>query len=159
MLSFAERVSLLHPFDAPFTAEAGARMLSNFTFAQKHTQMEALLRDVVSMLGLARATAPAASAEQLQLCLIVSDGRKMPSWGDPAPWIRKAKQEHILLCFVIVDAAEEKDSILEMQNVAFEGGKLVMSRYLDTAFPFPYYLVLRDLSTLPIALRRAPPVV
>lgn len=155
VLSFAERVSLLHPFDAPFTAEAGARMLSNFTFAQKHTQMEALLRDVVSMLGLARATAPAASAEQLQLCLIVSDGRKMPSWGDPAPWIRKAKQEHILLCFVIVDAAEEKDSILEMQNVAFEGGKLVMSRYLDTAFPFPFYLVLRDLSTLPVVLSDA----
>ena len=103
----------------------------------------------------ARATAPAASAEQLQLCLIVSDGRKMPSWGDPAPWIRKAKQEHILLCFVIVDAAEEKDSILEMQNVAFEGGKLVMSRYLDTAFPFPFYLVLRDLSTLPVVLSDA----
>ena len=49
VLSFAERVSLLHPFDAPFTAEAGARMLSNFTFAQKHTQMEALLRDVAGM--------------------------------------------------------------------------------------------------------------
>ena len=53
------------------------------------------------------------------------------------------------------DAAEEKDSILEMQNVAFEGGKLVMSRYLDTAFPFPFYLVLRDLSTLPVVLSDA----
>ena len=37
----------------------------------------------------------------------------------------------------------------------FEGGKLVMSRYLDTAFPFPFYLVLRDLSTLPVVLSDA----
>ena len=99
--------------------------------------------------------AAAAAQQQLQLVIIVSDGRKSPSWGELHKWIRLAQQEHILLCFVIVDAAEEKDSILEMQNVAFEGGKLVMSRYLDTAFPFPFYLVLRDLSTLPIVLSDA----
>lgn len=154
VMSFAETVELLHPFERPFTAESGAHMLSRFTFKQKNTDMEGLLRTVVSTLRLARATQPASAAEQLQLVLIVSDGRRSPSWGDPTQWIRRAAQEHILLCFVIIDAATAKDSILELKTVTYPNGKLTMSRWMD-AFPFPYYLVLRELQALPQVLSDA----
>lgn len=154
VLSFAESVQLLHPFERPFSAEAGAHMLSRFTFSQKYTHMESLLRTVVSTLQLAREQQSNVSTEQLQLVIIVSDGRRSPSWGDPQHWIRRAAQEHILLCFVIVDAAASKDSILDLQSVSYPNGKLTISRWMDT-FPFPYYIVLRELQSLPQVLSDA----
>ena len=154
VLSFAEQAQLLHPFERPFSAEAGAHMLSRFTFAQKHTHMEALLQTVVQSLQLARLQQAAGSAEQMQLCLIVSDGRRSPSWGDPTQWIRRAAQQHIMLCFVIVDAAAGEDSIMDLQTVSYPNGKLTISKWIDD-FPFPYYIVLRDLATLPQVLSDA----
>merc|ERR1712127_794247 len=102
----------------------------------------------------ARAAAGAGSAEQMQLVLIVSDGRRSPSWGDPSLWIRRAAQQHILLCFVIVDAAASEDSIMDLQSVSYPDGKLTISKWIDS-FPFPYYIVLRDLVTLPQVLSDA----
>jgi len=138
----------------PFTAEAGAHLLSRFTFAQKNTNMEATLRTVVSTLRLAREQQSAGAAEQMQLALIVSDGWRSPAWGDPAHWIRLAAQEHILLCFVILDDSAAKDSILDMKRVTYVGGKVTMARSIDL-FPFPYYLVVRELAALPQVLSDA----
>lgn len=152
--SFAESVELLHPFDRPFTAESGAHMLSRFTFGHARTHMEGLLRSVVSTLRVQREQLPTSATQQLQLAIIVSDGRKSPSWGDPSEYIRLAQQEHILLCFVIIDAAEQRDSILNLQSTSWANGRLSMSRWID-AFPFPFYLVLRDLRALPQVLADA----
>lgn len=38
-----------------------------------------------------------------------------------------------------------------MQSVKFVDGKPVFERYMDT-FPFPYYIVLRDIAALPMTL-------
>jgi midasin len=152
--SFAEEVRLLHPFDAPFSAEAGAHVLSRFTFSQQQTDMEGLLRTVVQTLRLAREQQRGGAAEQMQLCVIVSDGRRSPAWGDPATWVRRAAEERILLCFVILDAAAQKDSILELQSVAYPDGVLTIRKWID-AFPFPYYIVLRQLRALPAVLSDA----
>ena len=129
-------------------------MLSRFTFAHKTTRMEALLQAVISTMRAAREQQRGAAAQQLQLVIIVSDGRKSPSWGELPKWIRAAAQEHILLCFVIVDAAEPRDSILNVQTTSWADGMLSMSRWID-AFPFPYYLVLRELRALPQVLSDA----
>ena len=152
VVSFAEQVELLHPFEKPFTAESGAHMLTRFTFQNKRTHMEGLLKSVVSTLRLARQQH--GRGEEMQLVIIVSDGRKSPSWGDPSSYIRLAQQEHILLCFVIIDAQESRDSILNLQSTSWANGKLSMSRWIDS-FPFPYYLVLRELSALPQILADA----
>ena len=90
----------------------------------------------------------------MQLVIIVSDGRRSPSWGDPTQWIRRAAQEHIFFCFIVVDAESSKDSILDLQTVSFPNGKLTVSRWMDS-FPFPYYIVLRDLQSLPQVLSDA----
>jgi midasin len=42
-------------------------------------------------------------------------------------------------------------SLLEMRSVKFVGGVPVFEQYLDT-FPFPYYIVLRDIASLPRTL-------
>jgi len=129
-------------------------MMSRFTFAQRETDMEGLLRTVVQTLRLAREQQRSSAIEQLQLCIIVSDGRRSPSWGDPSLWVRRASEEKILLCFVIIDSAANKDSILELQSVTYPNGKLTISKWID-AFPFPYYIVLRELRALPQVLSDA----
>ena len=128
VLSFAEGVQLLHPFDAPLSAEAGGRILSRFSFAGKHTNMAALLEAVVCTLTRQRETLPTSGPLQMQLAVIVSDGRRSPQWGEVSEWVRAAKRAHILLCFVVLDAAAEKDSIVQLQSVTYPGGKLTISK-------------------------------
>ena len=67
----------------------------------------------------------------------------------------------VLVVFIILDgddggAARAEDgqrqhSIVDMQSVTFEGGKPLFVRYLDS-FPFPYYIILRDMDELPRTL-------
>jgi len=40
---------------------------------------------------------------------------------------------------------------MDMQTVSFVAGKPVFTKYMDT-FPFPYYVLLRDVSCLPRTL-------
>lgn len=47
--------------------------------------------------------------------------------------------------------AAPSSSLLDMQSVKFVDGKPVFERYMDT-FPFPYYIVLRDIAALPATL-------
>jgi len=153
VMSFAERVELLQPLDQPFSAEAGARMLSRFTFSQQRTHLTALLESLVQMLQLAREQARA-SVEQMQLAIIISDGRRSPAWGDPQQWIRRAAEQHILLCFIVIDSASAADSILDLQTISYPNGRLTISKWIDN-FPFPFYIVIRDLATLPDVLATA----
>ena len=67
----------------------------------------------------------------MQLAIIVSDGRRSPSWGDPSLWVRRAAEENILLCFVIVDAAANKDSLLEQRPQTLS--QTVPRHFLDTS--------------------------
>ncbi len=42
-------------------------------------------------------------------------------------------------------------SLLDMRTVSMANGEVNLSSYLDS-FPFPYYVVLRDLAALPRTL-------
>ncbi|RNF03864.1 MDN1, midasin-like protein [Trypanosoma rangeli] len=48
----------------------------------------------------------------------------------------------------------QSSSILDMQLVEFKGGKVVRRSYMEE-FPFPYYLIVRELETLPGAIADA----
>lgn len=55
----------------------------------------------------------------------------------------------VLLAFIILD--NPAASVLDMQAVSFAGGQPSFSKYLDS-FPFPFYIILRDLAALPATL-------
>lgn len=57
----------------------------------------------------------------------------------------------VCLAFIALDSPRAGQSLADMQTVSFAGGKPVLSRYLD-AFPFPYYILLRDIAALPRTL-------
>ncbi|CAM8902221.1 unnamed protein product [Rhodiola kirilowii] len=68
--------------------------------------------------------------------------------------VRDAMSRRRLIAFLLVDSPEE--SIMDLMEVSFEkegspSGGMKMSKYLDS-FPFPYYIVLKDMDSLPRTL-------
>ena len=112
---------------------------------------------VTAMMSQAR-TSSMSSSSTAQLLLIVSDGRGLFSEGTECVLqsIRRAKQSGLFMVFVIVDNPDSKYSILDIRAPVFDNtGKLLgIKPYLDH-FPFPFYVILRDIQTLPIVLSDA----
>jgi len=110
------------------------------------------------MMTQAKLTAQSQS-QTAQLLLIVSDGRGLFSEGADCVHqaIRRANQAGLFMVFVIVDNPEGKDSILDIRLPVFDpttGQLASIKPYLDS-FPFPFYVILRDIQTLPIVLSDA----
>lgn len=144
--SFGANFRLLHQFSQPFSDEAGPQILQKFTFAQKTTNMEHLLSNLIKSLSASKLDS---RSETWQLVFIISDGRF--GGADVKHLTREAESRNILIVFLIIDSPDEKKTILSLQNIAYPNGKLLITSYIDT-FPFPYYILLRDLQTLPEVL-------
>ncbi|KAJ9639642.1 AAA ATPase midasin [Knufia peltigerae] len=158
-------VRVAHPFGTPFSpAESGPHVFRSFGFDQRGTDVRNLVEESIRLFRDARLKGGHAASEDLwQLQLIVSDGHCSDHQGI-ARLVRQAQQEKIIVVFVIVDAG--RDSILDLQEAVYEpdpaaaaaGGQVEMrlrtKRYLED-FPFPYYLVVRDVRDLPGVLATA----
>lgn len=155
--SFGERVRLLHPFDQPFTAESGANVIQQFTFAQQKTYVKNLIETSLGLFEGAKHTSGPGNAELWQLQLIISDGI-CEDHNTLRALVRNALDQQIMMIFIVVDNKPEKDSILNMTNVKYtiKDGKygIQMNPYLET-FPFQYFMVLRDINALPEVLSDA----
>jgi midasin len=53
-----------------------------------------------------------------------------------------------LLVLLVVDSTNPTQSILTLKSVTYPNGKLKVEEYLDN-FPFPYYIILRDIKAMP----------
>jgi len=89
----------------------------------------------------------------MQLVFLISDGRiERDSRSALKRLIREMVERNILLAMIIVEGKEKKkDSILNMKEVTFEKGKPVVKRFIDD-YPFPYYIVLDEVLSLPEVL-------
>lgn len=176
ILSFGADIRVAHPFDRPFSADAGPAAFQHFNFQQPHTDVKKLLHTSLGLFHEARQkSARTGAADLWQLQLIVSDG-VCEDHDSIRRLVRKAQDERIVIIFVIVDAGKG-ESILDMQQAVFEpvppgkealgmleplsegatdttATKLRIKRYLDD-FPFPYYLVAGDVKELPGVLTTA----
>lgn len=157
--SFGEDVQLVHPFEEPFTDFSGARLMQKFTFAQRRTKIVQLMEYASALFNHAKTMSGGSSApiETAQLLVIVSDGRAVCHEGSDVvkQAVRKAREQNIFIVFVIVDNPESQYSILDIQQPVFGTDKTVkFVKYMDN-FPFPFYLILRDLSALPSVLSDA----
>jgi midasin len=158
--SFAERVSLLHPFWRPWSEDAGARVMASFGFTEGQTRLGASLEAVESVFLAARSGSAGggggggrSGAQVLQLCFVVSDAR-IDSENREAldATVRRLAEQNVLVVLVIIDKnADAKDSVFNTRSVEFRGDKVVTSAYLDN-FPFPYYLAIQRLEALPDVL-------
>ncbi|XP_054265359.1 midasin-like isoform X1 [Macrosteles quadrilineatus] len=155
VLSFGETPKVLHQLGDPFTEHSGARLLQQFSFEQQKTQVGALVNFAVSLFE--KVPARRGVTDIAQLLVIVSDGRGVMNDGEEVvrQAVRRAKHSGVFMVFVIVDNPQSKDSILDIRLPKFSGGKLVgIVPYMDS-FPFPFYLILRDINSLPSVLSDA----
>ncbi|KAG8531461.1 uncharacterized protein KY384_003090 [Bacidia gigantensis] len=158
VVRFGSDVSVIHDFDKPLTSEAGAQIFSNFSFQQTSTNVRNLISKSINIFQEARRRSFDSDPDLWQLELIVSDGL-CEDHEDIRRLCREAREERIMILFVIVDALHVGKSIVEMTQALFEpdaSGEthLRMKRYLDD-FPFPYYLIVNNLKELPGALSQA----
>lgn len=153
--SFGESMRLLHKFDQPFTDAACAEIIGQFKFDQQQTQLASFLGKAIQVMELyksMRFTSSSDLLQQLQLGIIISDGRLLER-ETIISLLREAQEKNQMFIFVLIDNSE-KESVLDIQSVSYESGSIQIKNYMDE-FPFPYYIILRDVNTLPEVLSNA----
>jgi midasin len=161
---FGETVDVLHDFDgAPFSDQAGSQVMQAFKFTQKATDVLSLLNTSLQVLESARekkSMSSASAADLWQLEIIISDGM-CQDHERLRSVLRKAEEQRIMVVFIIIDSLHQnagsaaQGSILSMERAEFKNVEgrmeLQLQRYLDS-FPFEYYVVLRNVESLPDVL-------
>lgn len=154
VLRFGNEPTIVHDFSQAFTDSDGARVVSQFTFAQGATDVTKLTQAIVRLFETnAGSGSSAGGVEYQQIVFIISDGR----FGDKKglqQWINEAQSRHMFVVFIIIDDTAKKNSIMELKTVSYPGGKITISSYIDS-FPFPFYVVLRNINSLPDTLASA----
>jgi midasin len=149
--SFADDVSILHPFGRPFTDDVGADVFQHFKFQASTTRLGASLETCMPLFEQARdSSASSAQSTTLQLCFVISDARiDTDNRDDLQALVRRMAEKHILVVLIIIDKnADDKESVFNTQSVSFTPQGIVMRSYMDN-FPFQFYLTISDLDRLP----------
>ncbi|XP_042842742.1 midasin [Panthera tigris] len=156
--SFGESVKLLHPFHEQFSDFSGSQILRLCKFQQKKTKIAQFLESVASMFAAAQQPSQHASPENAQLLLVVSDGRGLFLEGKDRVLaaVQAARNANIFVIFVVLDNPSSRDSILDIKVPIFKGpGEMPEIRSYMEEFPFPFYIILRDVNALPETLSDA----
>ncbi|XP_073036075.1 midasin-like isoform X3 [Primulina eburnea] len=151
-------IKLLHNFDQSFTAEAGIKMISNLTFKQENKiteePMADLLKYLKNMLDTAamHARLPSGYNPLQQLVLIISDGR-LNEKKKLKHYVRDILSKKRMVAFLLLDSPKlnESESIIDLKEFTYEGEEIKESKYLNS-FPFPFYVVMKNIEALPRAL-------
>ncbi|XP_057664406.1 midasin [Diorhabda carinulata] len=154
VLGFGENVEVIHKLTDPFTNNSGIKLLQKFKFDQNKTCVAKLVDFATEMFNQSQLQSNALNAK---LLIIVSDGRGVFSEGERfvQQAVRRAKLSNIFMVFVIIDNPENKNSVLDIRMPIFKDGKLQeIQSYMD-AFPFSFYIILRDINSLPSVLSDA----
>ncbi|KAK6912183.1 LOW QUALITY PROTEIN: ATPase, dynein-related, AAA domain, partial [Dillenia turbinata] len=147
-------VQLLHDFNQPFTGEAGIKMISNLTFKQENTIADEPMVDLLKYLNnildvaVANARLPSGQNPLQQLVLIIADGR-FHEKEHLKRCVRDVLSRKRMVAFILLDSPQE--SIMDLMEASFQGDNIKFTKYLDS-FPFPYYIVLKNINALPRTL-------
>ncbi|GAA5843645.1 hypothetical protein JCM9279_000821 [Rhodotorula babjevae] len=179
---FGEATEVLHPFEAGVLSdEAGASLISKFTFQQQSTDVRLLVERTLVQLAEAKDSARSgksslAAGDLWQLVVIISDGI-CQDHDKLRALLRRASEQKVMFVFVVIDSlhrrasdapngaaaaaanpAVDQQSILEMKSASYgynAAGRLELKldRYLDSfGATFEHFVVLRDANALPDVL-------
>ncbi|KAL0877422.1 hypothetical protein Bca101_027127 [Brassica carinata] len=147
-------IKMLHDFGESFTTESGIKMISGLTFKQENLIEDEpifnLLRNMNEMLeNLASTRRQSSGSNPLQqLVLVIGDG-KFHEREKLKRSVRKFLQQKRMVVYLLLDNAEQ--SVLDLKEFVQTEKTLQQMTYMDS-FPFPYYIVLRDIEALPRTL-------
>ncbi|KAJ9568543.1 hypothetical protein OSB04_004509 [Centaurea solstitialis] len=159
-------IRLLHDFDQPFTGEAGIKMLSSLTFQQENTIADEPMVDLLKYLNntldgaVMNARLPSGQNPLEQLVLIIADGR-LHEKERLKRCVRDILGKKRMVAFLLLDNPKESITevlvmallffCLQSQKLRLNRGKCGLVKYMDS-FPFPFYVILKDIETLPRTL-------
>jgi midasin len=149
--SFGDEMRLLHPFHLPFTSEAGPGIAHSFAFDEKRTRTALCVASALTAMDLHGDHAA------MQLMFMISDGRiERDSRSSLRRLMREMVERNILLVMIVVEGNKNekerrRDSIVHMKEVTFENGKPKVKQFMED-YPFPYYIILEDMQSLPEVL-------
>ncbi|CAK7897218.1 midasin [[Candida] anglica] len=151
IVRFGEDVKVVHPFDRPFNnQESGARIFQWFDFQQTRTDITSLCKKSLHIFEDAKSSS---NADLWQLQIILSDG-VCEDHETVQRLVRRAREQKIMLVFVVIDGINSNESILDMSQVSYNTdpqtgtSKMQVRKYLDT-FPFEFYVIVRNINELP----------
>nr|XP_019536538.2 midasin [Aedes albopictus] len=153
VMSFGESPKILLKHSDQFD---GAKLINSLNFEQNQSRIAELL-DFVRTFN-AEDTSSSDNGIFENLLLVLSDGRNIFSEGEKKVKnsVKLARLQRIFIVYVIIDNPENKHSIMDIRVPLFtaDRNQIVMQSYLDV-FPFPYYVIVRDLGQLPLVLSDA----
>eukprot|EP00512_Aurantiochytrium_limacinum_P002030 CAMPEP_0171492514 /NCGR_PEP_ID=MMETSP0958-20121227/4450_1 /TAXON_ID=87120 /ORGANISM="Aurantiochytrium limacinum, Strain ATCCMYA-1381" /LENGTH=1510 /DNA_ID=CAMNT_0012026037 /DNA_START=100 /DNA_END=4632 /DNA_ORIENTATION=- len=157
VVSFGDGVHVVHDLNQPFSDNSGASVVSQVKFDQEKTSIEEGLHTITRQfekargdLGAMRSTS-GQGTEFRQLAFFISDGRFDSAARERVKrMVREAMAQRVLIVLVIVEFSGQ-ESILTTRQASFVKGKVKMSNYLDD-YPFPLYVILKDMESLPEVL-------
>ncbi|WOL06186.1 midasin isoform X3 [Canna indica] len=147
-------VKLLHDFDQPFTGEAGVKIISSLSFKQDNAIADEPLVDLLKYLNgmldsaVSKARTPSGQNPLNQFILIIADGR-IHEKENLKRRIRDMLNKKRLIALILLDNPQE--SIMDLMEASYQGEKLSFTKYLNN-FPFPYYIILKNMEMLPRTL-------
>lgn len=160
VVSFGEQVKCIHDFGQPYMDAIGAQWLRELRFNETKTSYEQLLRQACSSFArqaqVSQSRQSSSSHQTVsQLLIIISDGRNVSSEEESVKnHLRQLKSMGVLTLFVIIDdlSRNSGNSIIDVKRcVGFGGAELQVVKYMEL-FPFPFYVLLRQLETMPSVL-------
>ncbi|SCU87127.1 LAFA_0E04896g1_1 [Lachancea sp. 'fantastica'] len=149
IVKFGDTTQEVHQFDKPFGNDAGAKIFQWFDFQDTRTDVKKLVAESIRIFDRGRTFN---NADLWQLQIIISDG-VCEDHDVVQRLVRRARDNKIMLVFVIIDGINSSESIMDMSQVkyvpdSFGNLQLKVEKYLDT-FPFEFYVLVRDISELP----------
>ena len=152
-MSFGESTKIVLTHSEQFD---GPKLVKSLNFDQNQSRIAELLNFVRTYGQEEGASGDSGLFENL--LLVLSDGRNIFSEGEQKVRnaIKLAKLRRIFIVYVIIDNPDNKHSVLDIKVPSFSADRkqITMNAYLDT-FPFPYYVIVRDLTQLPSVLSDA----
>jgi midasin len=154
VISFGDEIRLLHDLNSNFDTSKGAYIASQFEFQDNHTQWTQLATTLVSLFEKSKQHS-SDSSKFLQLAFVISDARIQEDKSLIQQWVREASVRKQFLVVIIVDNPDPRQTILNLKSVSYDANRsLKITKYLDE-FPFPYYVIVRDISSMPFILSDA----
>ncbi|SCV04461.1 LAMI_0H16314g1_1 [Lachancea mirantina] len=149
VVKFGETVQEVHGFNRAFSGDSGPKIFQWFDFQESKTDVKKLVAESIRIFQQAQSSS---TADLWQLQIVISDG-VCEDHETILRLVRRARENRIMLVFVIVDGINSSQSIMDMSQVSYipdQSGNLQLKvgKYLDT-FPFEFYVVVRDISELP----------
>lgn len=132
----------------------GPKLVNALTFEQKQSRIGELLNFTRVACAEDAGGSSADNGIFENLLIVLSDGRNIFSEGTQLVRnaVKLARLQRIFVVYIIIDNPDNKYSILDMRG--FSADRTTLCSYLDT-FPFPYYVIVRDLGQLPLVLSDA----